>query len=55
MGLFDLLGGSPDRTSTNSDDGKKFYGYDDKDTGKTSWYDEDGRLDCELPTPSEKK
>ena len=39
-----------DRTSTNDDDGKTFYGYDDDD-GKTAWYDEDGNLDSVTDTP----
>ena len=33
--------------------GKKFYGYDDKETGKTDWYDENGQLDSTTKTPSD--
>ncbi len=28
----------------------EFYGYDD-DSGNTTWYTEDGTLDCETSTP----
>ena len=41
-----------DRTSTN-EDGSKFFGFDDEETGKTTWYDEDGNLDCETPIPND--
>ena len=36
-----------DHVYTNESDGMTFYGYDDDDTGTTSWYDEDGNLDCD--------
>ena len=41
-----------DRTSTN-EDGSKFFGFDDEETGKTTWYDEDGNLDCETQIPND--
>lgn len=44
--------GTADRKSTN-DDGTVFYGYDDKDTGSTTWYDKDGNCDCQTDTPSD--
>ena len=34
----------PDRESTNESDGQHFVGYDDKETGTTAWYDDDGNL-----------
>lgn len=40
-----------DRYRTNKSDGRGFYGYDDKESGRTSWYSEDGTLDCETDTP----
>ena len=49
----DDIFGEFDRTETNDDDGQKFYGYDDEETGTTTWYDEDGTLDCETPTPDD--
>ncbi|MGC6589111.1 hypothetical protein ACPV3A_29720 [Paenibacillus sp. Dod16] len=42
-----------DRINVNESDGQKFYGYDDKDTGKTDWYTEDGSLDSQTYTPSD--
>ena len=51
MNFFDLNWlGKCDRTSTN-DDGSKFYGFDDEETGTTTWYDEDGNTDCVTETP----
>lgn len=40
-----------DRIDVNDSDGQVFYGYDDEDTGTTTWYDKDGGLDCITPTP----
>ncbi|MEK4297455.1 hypothetical protein [Paenibacillus sp. FSL R5-0914] len=40
-----------DRTSTNESDGQNFFGYDDKESGTTDWYTEDGTLDCQTNTP----
>ena len=40
-----------DRVSINPSDGQRFFGFDDEDDGTTAWYDEDGNLDCILPTP----
>lgn len=40
-----------DRVSVNESDGMTFYGYDDSDTGRTTWYTEDGTLDCVTDTP----
>lgn len=52
MALFYLLDfGKPDREYTNESDGQHFNGYDDKETGMTTWYDDDGVADCQLPTP----
>ncbi|WP_157890122.1 hypothetical protein [Paenibacillus sp. DMB5] len=42
-----------DRTSQNESDGQKFSGYDDKESGKTDWYTEDGTLDSSTKTPSD--
>ena len=42
MGPFD----DADHTYTNDSDGMTFYGYDNDD-GSTTWYDEDGNLDCD--------
>lgn len=42
-----------DRYERNESDGMGFYGYDDKETGKTAWYTEDGTLDCVTETPSD--
>ena len=42
-----------DRMYRNSSDGQVFYGYDDKETGTTDWYTEDGTLDCQTDTPSD--
>lgn len=42
--------GKADRTSKS--DGNTYYGYDDKDTGVTTWYDKDGIADCQTRTPS---
>lgn len=41
-----------DRTKTNSSDGQTFYGQDDDD-GYTTWYNEDGGIDCRTPTPGD--
>lgn len=43
--------GSPDWRQRNESDGNVFYGYDD-DSGHTTWYTEDGTLDCETRTPN---
>ena len=40
-----------DRISIN-DDGSKFYGFDDEETGTTIWYDEEGNCDSVTETPS---
>ncbi|WP_179089617.1 hypothetical protein [Paenibacillus odorifer] len=45
--------GDYDRTSQNESDGQKFYGTDDKESGKTDWYTEDGTLDSRTNTPSD--
>ena len=50
MGLFGFTR-DPDRIEKNDSDGQKFYGYDDKKTGTTDWYDKDGHLDSSTPTP----
>lgn len=42
-----------DRFERNESDGKEFYGYDDKESGTTTWYDEDGNCDSVTNTPSE--
>jgi hypothetical protein len=42
-----------DRTYQNESDGQKFYGYDDKEDGTTTWYTEDGHLDSMTRTPSD--
>ena len=44
--------GRADRKSTN-DDGSVFYGYDDEETGTTTWYTEDGTCDCKTDTPGD--
>ena len=44
-----------DRSKKNKSDGRKFYGYDDKETKETTWYDENGSLDCVTKTPSDDK
>ena len=50
MSYFD----NPDRIWRNNDsDGSVFYGYDDKDTGMTDWYDSNGYLDSRTTTPSD--
>lgn len=41
---------NPDWRSENESDGQVFYGYDD-DSGQTTWYSEDGDLDCTTQTP----
>ncbi|MCF2601700.1 hypothetical protein I6E26_09130 [Anaerovibrio lipolyticus] len=41
-----------DRISKNESDGRIFYGYDDKEDGTTTWYDEYGNLDSRTDTPS---
>lgn len=56
FGFFNALSGGPygraDRKSTN-EDGTVFYGYDDKDTDTTIWYDSDGNADSITDTPSD--
>lgn len=42
-----------DRFERNESDGLGFYGYDNQENGTTTWYMEDGTLDCITPTPSE--
>lgn len=42
----------PDWWTQNESDGQEFYGYDEEETGRTTWYTEDGDLDCETLTPS---
>lgn len=42
-----------DRTSTNDSDGRTFYGYDDKESGRTDWYDSDGNLDSYTDIPDD--
>lgn len=42
-----------DRYERNESDGMGFYGYDDKETGKTHWYTEDGILDSCTDTPDD--
>lgn len=42
-----------DRYERNESDGMGFYGYDDKETGTTDWYTEDGCLDCVTATPDD--
>lgn len=37
----------------NNSDGRVFYGFDDKETGTTDWYDRNGYLDSSTPTPSD--
>lgn len=45
--------GSPDRKwKNNNTDGRVFFGYDHPD-GTTTYYDSNGDVDCELPTPSD--
>lgn len=43
----------PDRVERNSSDGQTFYGYDDKSSGTTDWYDKNGCLDSTSETPSD--
>ena len=42
---------NPDRVSKNDSDGQVFYGYDEKETNTTTWYSEDGQLDCITEKP----
>ena len=41
-----------DRVSEN-EDGSRFYGFDDEETGTTTWYDEDGNCDSITDIPRE--
>lgn len=52
MGLFSEYLGKPDRVVRNDDKaGTKFYGYDDKHTGETTFYNAStGELDHKCPT-----
>lgn len=42
-----------DRYERNETDGMEFYGYDDKESGKTDWYTKDGILDSRTDTPND--
>ena len=41
-----------DRIAEN-EDGSRFYGFDDEETGTTTWYDEDGNCDSTTEIPRE--
>lgn len=41
-----------DRTSVN-EDGSRFFGFDDEETGNTIWYDEDGNCDSSTAIPND--
>ena len=41
-----------DRESVNESDGQHFYGYDDEETEKTVWCDEDGNTDSITNIPN---
>ena len=43
----------PDRVDVNKSDGRRFFGYDDKKSKTTDWYDSDGNLDSSTPTPED--
>ena len=42
-----------DRIDVNESDGQVFYGFDDKESGRTTWYDQNGSPDCITDTPSD--
>lgn len=48
-----MFGRDYDRVDVNESDGMVFYGYDDHDSGTTSWYTEDGSCDCVTATPDD--
>ena len=43
----------PDRVDVNKSDGRRFFGYDDKESKTTDWDDSDGNLDSSTPTPED--
>ena len=53
MGGKKMFGRDYDRVDVNESDGMVFYGYDDHDSGTTTWYTEDGSCDCVTATPDD--
>lgn len=48
-----FFGKTPDRVDRNKSDGRTFFGFDDKKSGTTDWYDKDGNLDSYSKTPND--
>ena len=44
--------GECDREKTD-EDGRKYYGHDEEESGTTTWYDESGTCDCNTDTPDD--